>query len=294
MKLFPESTSSLLIPSSLIVAATTTIVLPYFLWICVIDKTYMKDGRLSKYVQRLKIWKRLCKYFNATINLEEKLDHDQQYIFAQFPHGAMSIGHLLTFTNGAGFLDLYNGDKRDLAATGLFYIPLLRDLCILLGCVDASKKTAVYNLKAGRSILIFVGGEKEQLNTKENEHKIYLKNRKGFVKLALEHNCKLVPMYVYGENEVYVNSQFGMAFRNWLQRNFQIGLPIVFHLLPKKVGLHLEIGKPLDFIRKNSNTSVTDQEINEYHDQFCQSIENLFNNTKHKYGVSKDRTLQIL
>jgi 2-acylglycerol O-acyltransferase 2 len=194
----------------------------------------------------------------------------------------MSIGHLLTFTNGCGFLDMYNGERRDLAATGLFYIPILRDLCIYLGCVDASKKTATYNLKKGRSILIFVGGEKEQLMTKEHEHKIFLKNRKGFVKLALEYNCKLVPMYCYGENEAYVNSHFCMSFRKWLQRTFQIGLPIVFHFLPKKVGLHLEIGKPIEFTRK-SNSAITDQEINEYHDEFCKSIEDLFNKTPWNY-----------
>jgi 2-acylglycerol O-acyltransferase 2 len=62
------------------------------------------------------------------------------------------------------------------------------------GCVDAGAKTAHYNLKKGRSILIFVGGEKEQLMTKPNEHKIYLKNRKGFIKLALQYGAHLVPM----------------------------------------------------------------------------------------------------
>jgi len=42
--------------------------------------------------------------------------------------------------------------------------------------------------------LIFVGGEKEQLMTKPGSHKIYLLSRKGFVKLALQYGCDLVPM----------------------------------------------------------------------------------------------------
>jgi Diacylglycerol acyltransferase len=60
--------------------------------------------------------------------------------------------------------------------------------------VDASSKTAHYNLRKGRSILIFVGGEKEQLLTTPGEHTIYLSGRKGFIKLALEYGTPLVPM----------------------------------------------------------------------------------------------------
>lgn len=64
----------------------------------------------------------------------------------------------------------------------------------MLGCVDASSATCHYNLKRKRSILIFIGGEKEQLMTEPGSHKIYLLNRKGFVKLALQYGCDLVPM----------------------------------------------------------------------------------------------------
>jgi hypothetical protein len=60
--------------------------------------------------------------------------------------------------------------------------------------VDASSATCHYNLKRDRSILIFIGGEKEQLMTEPGCHKIYLLNRKGFVKLALQYGCDLIPM----------------------------------------------------------------------------------------------------
>jgi hypothetical protein len=49
-------------------------------------------------------------------------------------------------------------------------------------------------LKKGRSLLIFIGGEKEQLMSENGKHKIYLKHRKGFVKLALQHGAHLIPM----------------------------------------------------------------------------------------------------
>ena len=69
-------------------------------------------------------------------------------------------------------------------------------ILLFLGCVDASSYTCHYNLKRGRSILIFIGGEKEQLMTEPGNHKIYLRNRKGFVKLALQYGCDLIPMVI--------------------------------------------------------------------------------------------------
>lgn len=67
-------------------------------------------------------------------------------------------------------------------------------MLLWLGGVDAGSKTAHHNLKIGRSVLIFVGGEREQLLTTPGEHTIFLSGRKGFIKLALEYGTPLVPM----------------------------------------------------------------------------------------------------
>jgi hypothetical protein len=70
-------------------------------------------------------------------------------------------------------------------------------LLLFLGCVDAGSSTAHYNLKKNRSILIYIGGEKEQLMTTYDEQKIYVKSRKGFIKLALQYGAHLLPMVRY-------------------------------------------------------------------------------------------------
>lgn len=100
-------------------------------------------------------------------------------------------------------------------------------LLLWLGCVDAGASTASFNLKKGRSLLIFIGGEKEQLMSENGRHKIYLKTRKGFVKLALQHGAHLLPVvcsrfvitiffimssqYAFGENEVHTIHQWFMS-----------------------------------------------------------------------------------
>ena len=67
----------------------------------------------------------------------------------------------------------------------------MKELVEWSGCVDAGKKTAVYNLDKKRSVHIYVGGEKEQMLCKPGELKLYLRNRKGFVKLALKYGTPL-------------------------------------------------------------------------------------------------------
>ena len=84
---------------------------------------YRKDGEVSKWIQKLKVWKILLSAVldSFGIEAEEKLDDTKQYIFASFPHGATTSQHFLTMTNSCGFFDkVYAGPKRDLAATVLF------------------------------------------------------------------------------------------------------------------------------------------------------------------------------
>ena len=56
-----------------------------------LNRTYMKDGLTSKYIQYHYLWKYLQIYFDAYIDIEEKLDSNKQYLFCNFPHGAGEI-----------------------------------------------------------------------------------------------------------------------------------------------------------------------------------------------------------
>lgn len=42
--------------------------------------------------------------------------------------------------------------------------------------------------------VVFILGEKEQLMSETGKHKIFVKNRKGFIKLALKYGADIVPM----------------------------------------------------------------------------------------------------
>jgi len=74
-------------------------------------------------------------------------DPPQQYIFGSHPHGVGSWHHIGTMMcpgacePGRAFSDLSPvAHRRDLAAAVLFRIPVLRDLALAAGAVDADKK----------------------------------------------------------------------------------------------------------------------------------------------------------
>jgi 2-acylglycerol O-acyltransferase 2 len=244
------------------------------------------------------MWNFIQWYFPASITLENELDHKKQYIFCCFPHGPISANHLLTMTNGCEMQTKhYKGARRDLCASVLFTIPIFKDILIWLGCVDASPITAHYNMKKGNSIFIYVGGEKEQLMSESGLHRIYLLERKGFVKLALQYGADLIPMYAFGENEVYTTSNILLDFRKWLQKSFSLGIPICFgrwgSFLPHRKRLALEIGKPIE-VKAVPKEKITQKEIDELHELFVKEMRRLFDRTKVKYPEHASKQLEIL
>ena len=64
-------------------------------------------------------------------------------------------------TDCCGMLsEIYPSKRLDLGASILFLIPILREVVMWLGCVDACSITAHRVLKQGISVLILIGGEK--------------------------------------------------------------------------------------------------------------------------------------
>jgi 2-acylglycerol O-acyltransferase 2 len=76
---------------------------------------------------------------------------------------------------------------------------------LLQGAVDAGRATAHKVLDAGLSAIVYPGGSAEIFTTEPSSGRgddtttFLLSNRKGFIKLALEHRVPIVPVVVYGE-----------------------------------------------------------------------------------------------
>jgi 2-acylglycerol O-acyltransferase 2 len=155
-----------------------------------------------------------------------ELDPKKQYILGVHPHGILPFGSIINLStncNKAG--DLLKGlELRGLAASFCFYVPVYRDLLLSGGVMDAARYVARRVLAEGKSIMLVPGGATEALYANIGWNTIYLKKRKGFIKLALETGSTLVPIYSFNENDTYAILQSD----NPMLKQFKVGFQSVF------------------------------------------------------------------
>ena len=77
----------------------------------------------------------------------------------------------------------------------------------MMGFISVDRKSFVAALKKGRSVCLIPGGIAEMFvcsygNTKET---LFIKNRKGFVKIALETGSQIVPCYCFGNSQTFTS-----------------------------------------------------------------------------------------
>ena len=172
-----------------------------------------------------------------------------------------------------------------------------------------------HRLNNGESLILVPGGAAEALHAHGGVMKLYLKNRKGFVKLAIETNAKLVPVIGYGENDIFdtlypysssgsistvttnksgngrtgssstslTSGQFqtNLKYTIWqLQQQFlkvmSFSLPILTNLIPKRTPLNVVVGGPVQF--------TNPQDINQCHEEYLAALRKLYDTHKSKYG----------
>lgn len=163
--------------------------------------------------------------------------------------------------------------------------------------------------------IVMVGGAQEALNSRPGSYHLILKKRKGFIKLALETGSSLVPIFSFGEVDLFdqLANPPGSLLRKF-QDTFKklTGVsPIVpigrgflqssYGLIPQShpittLGIYLQIclklfiiliyfcsipvGAPIDVTKIESPTK---DDIEELHSEFCKALSDLFENHKQKY-----------
>ncbi|KAG5199907.1 hypothetical protein JEQ12_006386 [Ovis aries] len=92
----------------------------------------------------------------------------------------------------------------DDAALG-FLAPVFRDYIMSEGLVLGKESAAhILSRKGGGNLLsIVTGGIQESLNARPGAYKLVLRNRKGFIRLTLMHGAALMPIFSFGENDIY-------------------------------------------------------------------------------------------
>ena len=87
----------------------------------------------------------------------------------------------------------------------MFFIPFFRELWYATQACAATKAGMEYLLTqpGGQLVVLVPGGAQESLNCDKGEVRLILKQRKGFIKLAIRCGVNLVPCFTFGENSIY-------------------------------------------------------------------------------------------
>eukprot|EP01097_Dermamoeba_algensis_P004700 TRINITY_DN3034_c0_g1_i1.p1 TRINITY_DN3034_c0_g1~~TRINITY_DN3034_c0_g1_i1.p1 ORF type:complete len:342 (-),score=81.81 TRINITY_DN3034_c0_g1_i1:200-1225(-) len=284
---------------------------PYLFWIFFIDKHSSCNGKGRPFpaLKRSTFWLFLRDYFPAKLHKEGDLDPKKNYIFGYHPHGIISFGAWINFATDANdFSGLYPGIRlRVLTLEVNFRIPFFRDyiLAMDLNDVTAGSIRRILNSGPGSSCLIVVGGAQEALDARPGVHDLTLKNRKGFVKMAITNGAHLVPVFSFGENDVYdqVENPEGSTVRKWqhfLKNKLGFSLPLIkgrgifnydFGLLPQRFPINTVVGKPIP-VEKVENP--TKEQIDELHEKYVQGLTELYNKYKDNFAPQRKKSLMLV
>lgn len=230
------------------------------------------------------------------INDNKCIENNKQYLISIHPHGLFPIGSVGTLG-----LPICENIKNTFAiilsnnlfvgiASFCFYVPLLRDFFLFLGAIDCSKPIIEKFIKNGYSIALFPGGAEEAKFSDYGNTNLILKSRKGFLKLAIENNLTLLPIYTFGNNNIYksYNKDFYNIFY-FFKRITGIWFPrgkIIFkkNIFVTVIGKEFIVEKKLDY----NNDDIIDLQ-----NKYIKKLNEIFENYKYFDINIKDKSLLI-
>jgi len=274
----------------------------YYMYILLLSQPETDEGsRWDWFTRNFIALRALRRFLGIQLMLNEQLLVDQakenaQLLFAVFPHGANSDFRIALDGMLLDALPNVGHKTHTLAATVLFRIPIVREMALWTGCVDARRSVAESMLRRKQSLLVLPGGQAEQIRTVYGREIVYLKKRKGFLKLAMTHGVPVVPVYAFGASDYFYTFDFLHDLRLWLVKAMGISIPLAFGhcgamICPRAVSTTIVFGKPLVF-KVSSPGSPTADEIDVAHEQFCKALLGVFDANKKEVGYG-DRTLEI-
>ncbi|XP_075395020.1 diacylglycerol O-acyltransferase 2-like protein 6 [Tenrec ecaudatus] len=283
-------------------------------WLAYDWNTHSQGGRRSAWVRNWTLWKYFRNYFPIKLVKTHDLSPKHNYIIANHPHGIFSYGVFINFaTEATGFSRIFPGITPSLGTLeGIFWIPLVREYVMSMGLTPVSELALTYMLTqkgSGNAAIIVVGGAAESLLCRPGISTIYLKQRKGFVKLALKTGAYLVPSYSFGENDAHNQTTFPEGtwirfFQKGIQENVRkiLGLNLcTFHgqgfthgswgLLPFNRPITTVVGEPVPVPRILKPSKET---VDKYHALYINALRKLFDQHKVQYGVPETQELTII
>lgn len=318
----------LLLPSSLLLTVSLVCVSVYYrcLWLAAVvvayfghilmDSSHEHGGKPSAWVKTHSFWVHVTKYFPIELqkmNPDTQFPADAVYLFGYHPHGVWGIGCFLNFlTTATGFDSMFPGlDLRGATLEFNFKVPFFRELLLRLGAITVSAKSIRHMLSCGpgSAVIIVPGGAAEALDARPGSHELTLKRRNGFFRIALQHGVHLVPVYSFGENELYEQlmpnrpGSVLRTFQDHMQRTLGFSTPYFLgagsagsgaapmNPVPRRHPIITVVGDP---IKCELIENPTHQQIEELKDRYIAALQAIFIRFADQYSPDREGDLQIV
>lgn len=274
-----------------------------------LDPAPEMGGRKMMWLRRLPVWDLMRDFFPVKLIKTTDLEPHRNYVFGYHPHGIIGMGAWINFATEANqFSTIFTGiDIHLLTLTTNFNMPLTRDLLLCLGICSVSRKSCDNILTAGpgSSLMIVVGGAQEASNAHPNTNDLIIKKRLGFIKLALRNGAPLVPVFSFGENDLWAqlpNPEGSMLrkFQDFMRKTTSVVPPFLhgrgifqysYGVVPFRRPIVSVVGKPID-CPKIENPSLDD--VKKYQKLYLDELQNIYDTYKDQHLPNRTKDLAFV
>lgn len=258
-----------------------------------------RRGQLVSWAKNLNFMKGYRDYFPITLIKTAELDPSEKHIICSHPHGILPWGVAGCFASEAEqFSVKFPGMVSHITTLeGNLLMPLFREVFLLFGAVSSSRKSLDYLLQSAESghvPVLIIGGVPEMENYEKDKIRLFLEERKGFIKLALRHGANLVPTFSFGETSLYRYPSSDVNIFNNIRKTLKEFLgwaPVTFYgrgwfqsrigVMPERKPINVVMGSP---IKVTKVVCPSEEEINDLHQQYVKELIRLYDTHNKKYG----------
>jgi hypothetical protein len=231
-------------------------------------------------------------YFNnQKIIFEQHIEEKgERKMFCIMPHGILTMGYTTLISSKE--MDCFN--IKWLVTDIITKLPFIGDILGWSNMFSINKCNMLNLMSKGKNIALIPGGFEEATRFEHGTYSVYINQRKGFIKYALQHGYEIYPIFVFGEEKSYYTlfTSFLKILGKYLNKYH---IPTTFFYgkyftpMPNNdLDLNMVIGRKLKLPTIRS-PSIYD--INVYHNYYRREVINLFNRNVKKYGDSNKKLI---
>jgi len=242
-----------------------------------------KNESYRRFLAYMKPWE----YFKS-YNVYTEVDlTPNNSIFSFHPHGVLGYGAAMSGALNNILYDAYFCGSR-----AMVRMPISGIIARWMGVQGVDQKNFKDLLKKGKNILFVPGGFEEATLTQFAKERIFIKERKGFIKYSLQYGYKIHPCYSFNENKIYYTFPYLEKLRLLLNKLKIPGVLFYSKYLffpDSNIDLFVVVGKPIQFPQISEPTQ---EQIDFYHKMYVDSVCELYNRYKKQLGCADE--LEIL